>query len=297
MTILNRSTRDKNFGTIPKEPSASPGAGSVEQQPNAQATRRFDLSGRVAWVPGGAGLLGTAVCRALAEHGAHVIVSDIRPEAARENAEKLRDAGLRADSMQVDIGDESSIVSQVEQIVSRHQRIDVLVNMTYQHTKTPADKLTAAEWNEAIGVSLTGAFVATREVGRVMGQQGGGSIIHFSSMYGLVSPDPRMYPPTQRMNPIDYGVAKAGILQLVRYQAVVLAPLGVRVNAIAPGPFPIPDTHGADDQFMSRLCGKVPLGRVGKPDEITGPVVFLASDAASFVTGTNIVVDGGWTAW
>jgi NAD(P)-dependent dehydrogenase (short-subunit alcohol dehydrogenase family) len=116
-------------------------------------------------------------------------------------------------------------------------------------------------------------------------------------MYGLVSPDPRMYPPTQRMNPIDYGVAKAGILQLVRYQAVVLAPQRVRVNAIAPGPFPMPDTHGTDDQFMSRLCGKVPLGRVGKPDEITGPVVFLASDASSFVTGTNIVVDGGWTAW
>lgn len=296
MTILNR-TGDKNFGTIPKEPSAAPGFGSVRQQPNTQAVGRFDLTGRVAWVPGGAGLLGTAVCRALAEHGAHVIVSDIRPEAAKQNADALTDAGLRAEAMQVDIGNEDSVVAQVEQIVARHERIDVLVNMTYQHTKTSMENLSAAEWNQAIGVSLTGAFVVTREVGRVMGQQGGGSIIHFSSMYGLVSPDPRMYPATQRMNPIDYGVAKAGILQLVRYQAVVLAPLGVRVNAIAPGPFPIPSTHGADDQFMSRLRDKVPLGRVGNPDEITGPVVFLASDASSFVTGTNIVVDGGWTAW
>ena len=126
---------------------------------------------------------------------------------------------------------------------------------------------------------------------------GHGSIVHFSSMYGVVSPDPRMYPATQAVNPIDYGVAKAGILQLVRYQAVQLAPTGVRVNAIVPGPFPIPSTQGQDSEFMQRLRAKVPMGRVGNPKEIVGAVVFLVSDAASYVTGTQIVVDGGWTAW
>jgi NAD(P)-dependent dehydrogenase (short-subunit alcohol dehydrogenase family) len=297
MTTLNRTAREKGFGALRDVSHEKGEDGSAVRQPNPQAVARFDLTDRVAWVPGGAGLLGTAVCRALAEHGAHVIISDIRAEAAERNVDELLDAGLHAEAMQIDIGDERSVVDQVEQIVSRHQRIDILVNMTYQHTKTSMENLTAAEWNQAIGVSLTGAFVATREVGRVMGQQGGGSIIHFSSMYGLVSPDPRMYPPTQRMNPVDYGVAKAGILQLVRYQAVVLAPKRVRVNAIAPGPFPIPSTHGEDNQFMTRLREKVPLGRVGNAEEITGAVVFLASDAASFITGTNIVVDGGWTAW
>jgi NAD(P)-dependent dehydrogenase (short-subunit alcohol dehydrogenase family) len=297
MTTLSKSGRDKGFGALGskgREPDLSE---SAVKQPHPQAVSRFDLTDRVAWVPGGAGLLGTAVCRALAEHGAHVIVSDIRGDAAEKNVGELRDAGLRAEATQIDIGNERSVIDQVEQIVARHRRIDILVNMTYQHTKSSMERLTAAEWNEAIGVTLTGAFVVTREVGRVMGEQGGGSIIHFSSMYGIVSPDPRMYPPTQRMNPVDYGVAKAGILQLVRYQAVVLAPNRVRVNAVAPGPFPFPTTHGTDGQFMARLKDKVPMGRVGKPEEITGAIVFLASDAASFITGTNITVDGGWTAW
>jgi len=106
-----------------------------------------------------------------------------------------------------------------------------------------------------------------------------------------------MYPSSQAVNPIDYGVAKAGILQMVRYQAVQLARSGVRVNAIVPGPFPIPYTQGQDDEFMRRLRNKVPMGRVGNAPEIAGAVVFLASDAASFVTGTQIAVDGGWTAW
>ena len=297
MTTLSKSVQNKGLGAIDPNGHKPDQSVAAARQPHPQAVSRFDLTDRVAWVPGGAGLLGTAVCRALAEHGAHVIVSDIRREVAEKNAGELRDAGLQAEAVKVDIGDERSVVGQVEQIVAQHRRIDILVNMTYRHTTSPMDQLTAAEWNEAMGVSLTGAFVATREVGRVMGEQGSGSIIHFSSMYGLISPDPKMYPPTQKMNPVDYGVAKAGILQLVRYQAVVLAQSGVRVNAIAPGPFPMPTTHGNDSQFMARLKDKVPMGRVGKPDEITGAVVFLASDAASFITGTNIVVDGGWTAW
>jgi NAD(P)-dependent dehydrogenase (short-subunit alcohol dehydrogenase family) len=173
----------------------------------------------------------------------------------------------------------------------------VLVNMTYFYTKKAWDEMPAEDFDAGLRVTLTGAFVATREVGKVMREQKLGSIIHFSSMYGVVSPDPRMYPASQAVNPIDYGVAKAGILQLVRYQAVQLAPLGVRVNAIVPGPFPIPSTQGQDSEFMQRLKSKVPMGRVGNPPEIAGAVVFLASDAASYVTGTQIVVDGGWTAW
>jgi NAD(P)-dependent dehydrogenase (short-subunit alcohol dehydrogenase family) len=199
--------------------------------------------------------------------------------------------------MTVDVGTEAEIISATSNLFAKHGRLDVMVNMTYYYTKKPWEELSAADFNAGMRVSLTGAFLATREAGKLMRTQGHGSIIHFSSMYGVVSPDPRMYPATQAVNPIDYGVAKAGILQMVRYQAVQLASSGVRVNAVVPGPFPIPSTQGQDVEFMKRLQAKVPMGRVGNPKEISGAVVFLASDAASYVTGTQITVDGGWTAW
>ena len=265
--------------------------------PNPQALQRFDLSGKVAWVLGGAGLLGNEVCRALAEHGARVIVSDLREDEAAALVAELQASDFTADALKVDIADEAEVVDATAAIQSKYGRLDAMVNMTYFYTKKPWDELTAADFNAGLHVSLTGAFVATREVGKVMRRQGHGSIIHFSSMYGVVSPDPRMYPATQAVNPIDYGVSKAGILQMVRYQAVQLASSGVRVNAVVPGPFPIPSTQGQDTEFMKRLQAKVPMGRVGNPKEIAGAVVFLASDAASYVTGTQITVDGGWTAW
>jgi NAD(P)-dependent dehydrogenase (short-subunit alcohol dehydrogenase family) len=264
---------------------------------NPQAVRRFDLTGKVAWIIGGAGLLGTEVSRALAEHGAHVIVSDFRADHGESLAATLRDAGLKADAVSADIGDEPQIVKLTSDLAAKYGKLDIMVNMTYFYTKKSWTELSAADFDACMRVSLTGAFVATREVGQLMQRQCGGSIIHFSSMYGIVSPDPQMYPDSQAVNPIDYGVAKAGILQLVRYQSVQLARDGVRVNAIVPGPFPIPSTQGQDSEFMKRLRNKVPMGRVGNAPEIAGAVVFLASDAASYVTGTQITVDGGWTAW
>jgi len=261
------------------------------------ATRRFDLSGKTAWVPGGAGLLGSAVCRALAEHGARVVIADLRPEAAEKAAEDLVRDGLDAEGQALDIGDEAAVIRAVDDIVSAHSRLDCMVNMTYASSGVRMEAMTAAQWEQGMRVSLTGAFVATREAGRVMAVGGGGSIVHFSSMYGTVSPDPRMYPPSQPPNPVDYGVAKAGLLQLVRYQAVFMADRGVRVNAIVPGPFPNPEAQGADPEFLTLLLKKTPMGRVGLPEEIAGAVVFLCSGAASYVTGTQVVVDGGWTAW
>lgn len=266
-------------------------------KPHPQALARFDLTDKVAWVIGGAGLLGSATCRGLAEHGAHVVVSDVRGDEAELVVDTLRSQGLAAEARFVDIGDEDLVTSVAKEIGADLGRLDVMVNMTYAHTKRPWDELSAAEFEASMRVSLTGAFVATREAGKAMSAQGRGSIVHFSSMYGKVSPDPHMYPETQPVNPLAYGVAKAGILQMVRYQAVQMAESGVRVNAVVPGPFPLPLKHGQDGEFMRRLKAKVPMQRVGIPDEIIGPVIFLASDAASFITGTELVVDGGWTAW
>ena len=129
-----------------------------------------------------------------------------------------------------------------------------------------------------------------------MAEDRGGSIIHFSSMYGVVSPDPRIYENDAGVNPIEYGVAKAGILQMVRYQAVRWAKKGIRVNAVVPGAFPNPHVQ-KNTSFIHALEDKAPMGRIGQPEDLVGLLVFLAADESSFITGQHFVVDGGWTIW
>jgi len=258
---------------------------------------RFDLTGKVALVVGGGGYLGLPTCRGLAEHGAHVVIADVRKEEAEKASIRLAGEGLSTEAMDLDIGDEDAVKAAIDDIVGRHGRLDVAVNSTARSTGKPMEEMALADWEKGLRVSLSGAFVLSREAGRAMVSQGSGSIIQFGSMYGKVSPDPRIYAPNFNVNPIDYGAAKAGILQMVRYQAVMLGPKGVRVNSVIPGPFPNPVGQGGDAEFVKKLSDKVPMARVGDAGEIVGAVVFLASDAASFITGTEIVVDGGWTAW
>jgi len=262
-----------------------------------KAIERFDLTGKVALVVGGGGYLGKPICRALAEHGANVIVADLNKESAEKVRGLLANNGFAAEVIELDIGCEEDVKAAVKSIVNRHGSLDIVVNLTTYSTGKSMEKMDLAEWERGLRISLSGAFVLSQEAGRVMVTQGSGSIIQFSSMYGKISPDPRIYTPKYNVNPIDYGVAKAGILQMVRYQAVMLAPAGVRVNSIVPGTFPNPVGQGGDTEFVKKLSDKVPMARVGDAEEIIGAVVFLASDAASYITGTEIVIDGGWTAW
>ncbi len=258
---------------------------------------RFDLTDKVAWVVGGGGYLGRAVCRGLADHGACVVVSDSAQDAATALTEQLVKAGLRAEATVLDIAEEAAVDATVETVVNRHGRLDVAINLTHYSTGLPLEQLRLADWQAGLRVTLDGAFIFSRAAGRFMASQRQGSIIHFGSMYGKVSPDPRIYEPKYTVNPADYGAAKAGIGQLVRYQAVLWGPAGVRVNAIIPGAFPDPAKQGADPDFVRKLSDKAPLGRIGKAEEIAGAAIFLASDASSYVTGAEIVVDGGWTSW
>lgn len=257
----------------------------------------FDLTGKVAWVAGGGGYLGTALCEGLAQHGAHVIVADNRAENAETCAAAIKDKGLSAEAMELDIADEATVQSATDNIVEKHGKLDIGVNATHYSTAKPMEQMTMAEWEAGTRVTLAAAFVFGRECGRIMVPQKRGSIIQFSSMYGVVSPDPRIYSEKFPMNPVDYGAAKAGVLQFVRYQASKWGPHGVRVNAVVPGPFPFPSMIENHPDMIKRLSGKTMLERVGRSHEITGAVVYLASDAASYVTGQSIVVDGGWTAW
>ncbi len=257
----------------------------------------FDLSGNVACLVGGGGYLGRPIGEALAAHGAHVVVADNRQEAAEQAAERLVSAGYSAEAIVLDIVDEAGVAAALDDLVRRHGHLDVAVNATAYSTGKKMEEMSLADWEAGTRVTLSGAFVLGREAGRIMVGQHRGSIIQFGSMYGLVSPDPRVYGERWNCNPPDYEAAKAGILQLVRYQAVMWAPEGVRVNAVVPGPYPNPVGQGADAEFVAKLSHRVPMGRVGRAEEIAGAVVFLASGAASYVTGTYIVVDGGWTAW
>ncbi len=255
----------------------------------------FDLNGKVALVAGGAGYLATPICEALAGQGAAVMVADLAHERAQALAGVMTSAGHKAGAIRLDVGIEQSVREAVAATCEKLGGLDILVNATYHSIGKTVDELGADEFDIANRVNLTGAFLLAREAAGAM--QPGGSVIMFASMYGQVSPDPRVYEPPLKPNPIEYGVAKAGIIQMVRYLAVAWASRGIRVNAISPGPFPSPAVQKAAPDFIRRLVQKVPLGRIGAAGEIAAPVVLLASDEGSYITGETLNVNGGWTAW
>jgi NAD(P)-dependent dehydrogenase (short-subunit alcohol dehydrogenase family) len=173
--------------------------------------------------------------------------------------------------------------------------LDILVNATFAAIGKRVEEIEPVDFDRTLHVNLTGCLLLARACADHMGR--GGSMVFFASMYGMVAPDPSLYHPPMLPNPIEYGVAKAGVIQMARYLAVHWAPRGIRVNAVVPGAFPNEATQEKDPEFIGRLSARAPLGRIGTPREIAGAVVYLASDDASFVTGTTLVVDGGWTTW
>ena len=255
----------------------------------------FDLTGKVVLVAGGAGYLGQAMCKGLAGQGASVMVADIASDRAEALAVQLQSDGAKAAAIHLDVGDEASIRSAVTSATETFGRLDVLVNATFAAAGKTVDELTAEEFDRANRVNLTGTFLLAREAARAM--PSGGSIILFASMYGLVAPDPRVYHAPMKPNPLEYGVGKAAVIQMAKYLSVYWGASGIRVNAIAPGPLPNTAIQQDHPDFVARLAERVPLGRVGRPEEIAGVIAFLASDASSYLSGTTIAVDGGWTAW
>lgn len=255
----------------------------------------FDLKGRPIWVFGGAGYLGAAVVAQLVQLQAQVLCVDLPGRAEEMVAAKSLQTQVEAASL--DAADTAAMEAFVDSCIATHGVPQGLVVMTYASTAKRFDELTTADFDMANHGNLTATFSLARAVGRRMAEQGRGSMVLFSSMYGSVSPDPSVYAAPMNPNPVEYGVGKAGVQQLARYLAIHWGRQGVRCNSISPGPFPNPSIQVQQPDFVQRLAQKVPLGRVGQAEEIAGAVTFLLSDASSFITGQNLAVDGGWTSW
>ncbi|MBL9132884.1 MAG: SDR family oxidoreductase, partial [Verrucomicrobiaceae bacterium] len=247
----------------------------------------FSLENRDVWVIGGAGYLGQSVVRSLASLGARVLCADLGSKAAEAGF------GPFVTPASLDASDVKAVESFVSGTIAARGVPHGVVFMQFTSTGCRFDDLPPDEFDRVAHLNLTATFVFARAVSNAMAGNGGGSMVLFSSMYGSVSPDPRIYESPMNPNPIEYGVTKAGTQQMTRYLAVHHGPNGVRCNCISPGPFPNPNMQRDQPAFIDRLSKKVPLGRVGQSPEIAGTVAFLLSDASSYITGQNIAVDGG----
>jgi gluconate 5-dehydrogenase len=256
----------------------------------------FDLRNKVAIVTGAAGWLGSAMSRALAEAGATLVVTSRQAAQAEAFAATLPGDGHIG--LAFDQGETSSIPKFVAEVIDRVGQIDILVNNAYGGTAPTIDTATAEDFDRAYHTGVTAYFLLARAVAdQLRTRQAPGSIINIASMYGFVASYPDAYEGLPVNSPPNYHGLKGGIVHLTRHLAVYWAKDQIRVNSIAPGPFPTAKTQAANPEFIERLKSKSPLGRMGRPDELKGMVVLLASDAGSYITGQNFLIDGGWTAW
>ncbi len=252
----------------------------------------FSLDGRVAVVTGGAGLYGRQIVEGLAEAGAHVFIASRNLEALERVASDLGKRGWQVEALQLDLSSEASILKLRDEIMARTGRVDVLVNNAVLRPMRSTDA-PVAHWEQSMKVNATGLFLITRTFGNVMAQAKRGSIINISSIQGMIGPDDWLYEevPWDGFVP-DYFFHKGGMINFTRYMAALLGPKGVRVNAISPGGLFSHQEQG----FLWRYERRTFLGRMANDTDLKGAIVFLASDASAYVTGANLVVDGGYTA-
>jgi NAD(P)-dependent dehydrogenase (short-subunit alcohol dehydrogenase family) len=266
----------------------------------------FDLNGKTAIVTGAVGILGQGFCKGLAEFGANVAVVDLDERRCAEFATELEhDYGKAAAGVACDVSDPASVSNMVESVVKRFGAINILHNNAASKSAdldaffATTENYSLHEWRKIMSVNVDGMFLVAQAVGAQMQKQGaGGSIIQTSSIYGIVSSDKRIYEGSfylgrQISNPAVYSTSKAAVVGLTRYLAANWGDAGIRVNALVPAGV----ESGQNDTFKSRYSARVPLARMAKPDEMVGALVYLASDASSYVTGHCLVVDGGLSAW
>jgi NAD(P)-dependent dehydrogenase (short-subunit alcohol dehydrogenase family) len=260
----------------------------------------MSLEGRVAIITGGAGHIGSVMAETLAELGASILVIDVSREQGAKVAQQVHEAyGVKALAHVVDLSDAKAICA-IPKIADEHfGQLDILVNcaamvgsLDLQGWTSAFETQDVAIWRNALEINLTAPFVLTQACTQLLAASGHGTIINVSSIYGLVGPDWRLYAETKMGNPAAYGASKGGLLQLTRWLSTTLAPK-IRVNAITPGGV----YRDTQEPFLSRYVARTPLARMATEEDFKGAVAYLASDLSAYVTGQNLIVDGGWTAW
>lgn len=252
----------------------------------------YDLTGKIAVVTGAGSGLGVAFSEALSSAGATVVCTGRRRENIERTAESLRAAGGEAAAIVADVSDEESVGQLMNATSDRYGQVDILVNNAGIATVAEPEAMSLDDWQSVIDVNLTGVFLCAREAARAMIAQGhGGRIINIASILGACASEP--------VAATSYAAAKGGVVNLTRDLAVHWAKYGILVNAIGPAYFPSEMTQGllGSADSVAEIERRTPLGRTGHPEELKGPIVFLASEASSYVTGQTLYVDGGWTAW
>ena len=252
---------------------------------------RFRLDDRIAVVTGGGRGIGFAISSALAEAGATVIIAEINAETGNAAAEKLQQAGHKAEFLQLNVADSASVRAAAEELIQRHERIDVLVNNAGICINAGALETTDEIWDKQMAVNQSGLFYCCREFGRYMVERGSGSIVNLSSIAAVIDIRPQHH--------IAYSATKAAVTQMTKVLASEWASHGVRVNALGPGyvATDMPMAGGKNQELLNTWLSYIPIGRMIEPDEVAAAALFLASDASSSVTGHLLMTDGGYTVW
>ena len=271
----------------------------------------FDLTGQVAIITGGAGMLGMQHAAAIASAGGHVVIADLSHEAVIRSADDIASRyQVEALGVQVDVTEKAEVEGLAATVSRRFGRIDILINYAALTVRAggeeradyfaPFEEYPLDLWEKALRVNLTGAFLCCQAVGKIMVARQSGVILNVASDVGTISPDHRIYEGAldaqtgKAFNtPVAYATTKAALINFTRYLATYWASQGIRVNCISPGGV----YAGHDAQFVKNLVERIPLGRMARVDEYQGAILFLVSAASSYMTGANLIVDGGRTAW
>jgi len=254
-----------------------------------QVIKMFSLKGQVALVTGAGRGLGREMAIALAEAGADVAVVDIDVGTARETEKEIEKLGRESRAISADISKEKDVRSMVKKVKATFGRIDILVNNAGVVNNYPAEKMRKKDWDRVMEIDATGVFLCSKEAGKEMIKQKKGNIINIASMSGIIANTPQPQ--------VHYNSAKAAVIMLTKSLAAEWARYNIRVNAIAPGYMGTEMVRRVISEYGKYWFPLIPMGRIGKQEEIRGPVVFLASSASSYVTGSVLVMDGGYTVW
>lgn len=265
----------------------------------SQTTSAFSLAGKTVLLTGATGHLGEPMAMALAGAGAKVLVNSRSALRASSLVERLGERGYNATPCVFNVTDSEQVAEAINDL--KGAPLHILINNAYAGAGGTIETAEASHYLDSYDMAVASAHrllhACLPNLREAVRQDGDASVINIASMYGMVSPDPRLYDSPSGTNPPFYGAAKAALIQWSRYAACEFGKEAIRVNSLSPGPFPAESVESGSPDFIEALSSRVPLGRIGRAEELQGPLLFLASAASSFVTGSNLVVDGGWTSW